>query len=268
MKIIKIFSFFFILTLLTSCQFIKDSFTYKDKTEDFVENLMNKDYDNCIAQMALDSEHGKNTNVDSLKLGLEQFRELIERNFGDGNFDYSLMKAEKMRSTVESNSTPPNTTRAYVEFSNKDEVGVFQLLFDDKTKKIININTLEIKQSKPNMFLFWLVGIIPLGVLFFNIYVIRLIHKSTLNKKWLKYIGVIVLNVPTIIYSAASGLSFMLFNFQFLLGVSFSFMGYLGSVWSFGIPLGGLYWFWKLKIKKKNEDVLTFENNLELPQKQ
>lgn len=248
----KISIFILIITFLTSCQFIQDSFTFKDKTKDFVETLMKKEYDKCVSQMALESEMGKNTNLDTLRLGLEQFRNLIEQNFGNGNFEYSLMKSEKKHSTIESENTPPNTTLALIEFSNNKEFGVFQVLFDDNSKKIININTLEVKEEKPNMLLFWLFGILPLTVLIFNIYVIRQIKKSSLKKKWLKYIAVILLNVPAISYAAVSGLSFKLLNFQILFGVSFSLMGYLGSVWTFGIPLGGLYWWWKLKQHKED----------------
>ena len=208
---------------------------------------MRKDYNKSVQLMALDHETAKNTNVDSLKSGLEQFRTLIGSNFGDGNFEYSLMKSQKKRSTVPGESTPPNTTLAHIEFSNGKELGVFQVLFDDNSKKILNINSLELKAEKPNMLLFWLFGIFPLMVLLFNIYVIREIKRSNLNKKWLKYLAVIVLNVPAISYAAVDGLSYQLLNFQILLGVGFSLMGYLGSVWTFGIPLGGIYWLWKLK---------------------
>lgn len=248
------------LALLTSCDFIKDSFTFKDKTEAFVESLMKKDYDKCISQMALESEMGKNTNIDTLKIGLDEFRTLVERNFGNNKFEYSLMKSEKKRSTIESENTPPNTTLALIEFSNDKEFGVFQVLFDDKSKKILNINTLEVKAPKPNMLLFWLFGLLPLTVLIFNIYVIRKIKKSTLTKKWLKYLAVILLNVPAISYAAVDGLSFKLLNFQILFGVSFSVMGYLGSIWTFGIPLGGIYWLWKLKQRK---DAEVFDTQIE-----
>lgn len=241
------------LSLLTSCEFIKDSFTFKDKTEQFVESMMKKDYDKCISQMALESELGKNTNSDTLKLGLEQFRVLVEKNFGNNKFEYSLMKSEKKRSTVESENTPSNTTLALVEFSNNKDFGVFQVLFDDKSKKILNIKALDVKAPKPNMLIFWLFGLIPLTVLLFNIYVIRQIKKSSLTKKWLKYLAVLIFNVPAISYSAVKGISFGLLSFQILFGISFSVMGYLGSIWTFGIPLGGLYWLWKLKQRKDNE---------------
>ena len=253
MTTLKLSFLILILTLFTGCDFIKDSFTYKDKTKNFVETLMKKDYDNCIAQMALESPMGKNTNIDTLKVGLDNFRTLVGSNFGDGKFEYSLMKAEKKRSTVASENTPPNTTLALVEFSNDKEFGVFRILFDDTSKKIININTLEVKERKPNMLIFWLFGVIPLSILIFNIYVIREIKKSTLSKKWLKYIAVLFFNVPAISYAAVGGLSFKFLSFQILFGISFSAMGYLGSVWTFGIPLGGIYWLWKLKQRRESE---------------
>jgi hypothetical protein len=80
-----------------------------------------------------------------------------------------------------------------------------------------------------------------------------------LTKKWLKYIAVIFLNVPAITYSAVYGLSFNLLSFQILFGISFSYLGYLSSAWTFGVPLGGLYWLWKLS--KKTEDETT-ENEI------
>ena len=58
------------------------------------------------------------------------------------------------------------------------------------------------------------------------------------------------MNVPAISYAAVDGLSYKLLNFQILFGVGFSLMGYLGSVWTFGIPLGGIYWLWKLNQQK------------------
>jgi len=75
----------------------------------------------------------------------------------------------------------------------------------------------------------------------------------------LKYIAVIFLNVPAFTYAAVNGFSFNLLSFQFLLGISFSYMGYLNSAWTFGLPLGGLYWFWKLKMKKLEITNMTDE---------
>jgi len=114
------------------------------------------------------------------------------------------------------------------------------------------------------MIIFWLFGILPLSILLFNIYAIREIKKSTLSKKWLKYLAILFFNVPTITYSAVEGLSYKLLDFQFFFGISFSFMGFLGSVWTFGIPLGGIYWLWKLKQHKINEEFNTETEELSI----
>lgn len=237
------------VSLLTSCDFIKNSFTYKDKTKDFVETLIKEDYTKCIDQMAMTHEMAKNTNIDTMKIGLGNFRQLIVSNWGK-ELEYSFMKSEKKFSTVEGENTPPNTTIALIEFKNKKDFGVLQVLFDDKSQKILNIKTLDVKAPIPSMTYFWLFGLIAICIPIFNIYIIRQIKRSDLRKKWLKYIAVIFLNTPAITYAAVSGLSFKLINLQILLGISFGYMGYLNSYWTFGIPLGGLYWFWKLKQKK------------------
>tara|TARA_R110002049_G_scaffold30345_7_gene103968 strand:+ start:288 stop:806 length:519 start_codon:yes stop_codon:yes gene_type:complete len=169
------------------------------------------------------------------------------------------MTAEKTLSTVEGESTAPNTTLAQIEFSNDTGFGVFEITFDDNSNKILHIKTLDLKEKIPNMTFFWLFGILAICIPIFNIWIIRKIKRSNLKKKWLKYIAVIFLNVPAITYSAVYGLSFSLLTFQILFGISFSYMGYLSSAWTFGIPLGGLYWLWKLN-KKTNDE--TTENEI------
>ncbi len=253
-KITKILALLLIITL-TSCDFIKNSFTYKETTENFVESLIQEDYEKSLTFMATEHEAFKNTNLDTLKSGFPNFRKLIVNNFGE-NLEYKFITANKTFSTVEGESTEPNTTKAQIQFANEKEFGVFEIIFDDNSNKILNINMLDIKEKIPNMLFFWLFGILPILVLIFNIYVIRLIKKSDLKKKWLKYLGVLFFNVPAISFSAVNGLSFSLLSFQIMLGLSFNYMGYLSSVWTFGIPLGGIYWLWKLN-KKINDETIT-----------
>src|SRR5690606_36710667 len=113
----------------------------------------------------------------------------------------------------------------------------------------------------PNMTLFWIIGLIVRCVPNFNIKGIRLIQKSDLRRKWLKYIPVVFFNVRATTYSAVGGFSFSLLSFQILLGMSFNYMGYLNSAWTLGLPLGGLYWLWKTKTKKPDEDLENTEPN-------
>ena len=245
----KIILTFCVISLLTSCEFIKNTFTYKSKVRDFIETIIDEDYDKSIEHFALEHEMFKNSSAEDLKKSLPNFREHVVKNFGT-ELNYSLMKSEKKRSTIEEENTPPNTTIALIQFSNEREFGVLKVLFDDKSGKIININTLNVKQPIPSMTFFWIFGLLAICVPIFNIYVIQLIKRSDLKRKWLKYIGVILLNVPAISYAAINGLSFNLLSFQILFGISFSYMGFLYSYWTFGVPLGGLYWFWKIKQRK------------------
>lgn len=250
------------ISMLTSCEFISNTFTYKDTTKEFVQTLIKEDYNKCVGFMAMEHETAKNTNTDTLKMGLANFRQLIVKNFGT-DLEYSFMSSEKKFSTEQEENTPPNTTVVFVEFSNKKDFGVLKVLFDDKSKKIINIKTLEVKEQIPSMTVFWLFGLLAICVLLFNIYVIRQVKRSNLEKKWLKYIAILFFNVPALTYNAVNGFSFSLLSFQILFGLSFSFMGYLNSAWTFGIPLGGLYWLWKLRQRSDltNQIVTQTEQN-------
>ena len=254
-------TFFLILTVsfFTSCDFINNAFTYKDTTEGFIEALIDEDFTKSLTYMATENEAYKNTNIDTLELSLINIKNVIVQNFGK-DLSYKFISATKTFSTVEDESTAPNTTVAQIEFSNNKEFGVFEVTFDDTSNKILYIKALNFKKKIPNMVFFWLFGILAICIPLFNIWVIRKIRKSNLTKKWLKYISVIFLNVPAITYSAVYGLSFSLLNFQILFGISFSYMGYLNSVWTFGIPLGGIYWLWKLH--KTKSEIVPIENEI------
>ena len=235
--------------LLTSCDFIKNAITYKEKTQGLVETLLKEDYDKVFDHFAMDHEMAKGTDKEAMKSGLATFRESIVKDFGT-ILDYKFMSAEKKWSTGQNKSTPPNTTVALIQYSNNKDFGVFKVLFDDTSGKILTINTLDVKQPIPSMTLFWLVGLIAIAIPAFNIYAIRLVKRSNQKKKWLKYLAILIFNVPAITYAATGGFSFKLLNFQIMLGISFSYMGYLSSAWTVGLPLGGLYWVSKLRRDK------------------
>ena len=249
MRIKQILLTILAVSVLAGCDSISDNFNYRDTTKKFVETLIKEDYNKCVELIAMDNEIAKNTNIDTMKMGLANFRKIIVDNWGT-KLKYSFMKSEKKFSTDKADNTPPNTTVVFVEFNNQKDFGVLQVLFDDKSKKILNIKTLDVKAPIPTMTYFWLFGLIAICIPIFNLYVIRQIKRSDLNKKWLKYIAVFFLNVPAISYAAVNGLSFQLLSFQILLGISFGYMGFLNSYWTFGIPLGGLYWLRKLKQRK------------------
>lgn len=235
---------------MTGCDFIGNIFEYRNTTKEFVERLLQEDYDGCVKLMAMDHEMAKNINVDTMKIGLANFHDLIVNNFGD-ELDYTFMKSVKKFSTNPDENMAPNTTKVLIEFDNGQEFGVFQVLFDDISKKILNIQTLDVKKTIPNLTLFWFFGLLAMCVLTFNIYMIVQVKLSDLKKKRLKYIAIIFLNVPTIGYKALGSILSWELSFQILFGVSFSKMGYMDTAVEFGIPLGGLYCLWKLKTRKK-----------------
>lgn len=247
MKYLKIGIVLLALSLITSCRFFNNAKTYESTTESFIEALKQEDFDTCLSLMQLENGEGQRLDPDNLRVEFIHFKGMLNEHFGEKPYEYVLVKWAKTLSTNPEESTPINTTRAFVEFNNGDEVGVFQLLFDDTSNKILDIRTLDVKVNKPNLLLFWFSALIPLAVLLFNMYVIREIKRSNLPKKWLKYLAVILLNVPSFTYSAVGGVTFHLLYFQFLFGVGFSGQGIIESAWSVGIPLGGLYWIWKLK---------------------
>ena len=219
-------------------------------------NLIDENYDACIDLMALNHELAQDADIEKIKAELPEFRTRIVKNFGT-DLKYSFMEAKKTISTNKEMRTPPNSTLVHIQFENTSEFGVLAINFDDTSGKILNIKTLEIKRSIPNMVYFWLFGIIAICIPAFNIYIIVLIKRSDRKKKWLKYLAVAFLNFPTIAFSALGNLQVNL-SAQFLLGISFNYMGYVNSVWGFGIPLGGLFWLYRLKftnpsIEKREE---------------
>jgi len=197
----------------------------------------------------MEHEMAKGTDREVMKSGLANFGRVVVNDFGK-ELEYSFVAAEKKWSTNEKNNTPANTTTATIQIENKTDYGLLTVLFDDTSGKILNVNKLDLKQPIPDMTVFWLVGIIFLCVPVFNIYVIRLVSKSNLRKKWLKYIAIFLLNIPSIVYLAEGSFTFKALYFQLMCGISFTLLGYANSTWAIGVPLGGIYWLWKLKRKR------------------
>ena len=180
---------------LTSCNLINNYFNYRDTTKQLVNDILKQDYDNAVKLFALEHPSFAGITTDTLKARLPAFRDILVNNFGE-HLDYTMMSTEKKWSTDETENTPPNTTVVLMQFANDKEFGILKVWFDDISKKVIYIKTLDVKQPIPSMTIFWLFGLIALCVPIFNIFVIRQIKRSDLKKKWLKYIAVIFLNVP------------------------------------------------------------------------
>ena len=244
------------ITIFTSCNFINNTIEYNDSSKEFMNTILKQNVDKSLPYFALESEAAKNVDINQMKNGLEEFRTKILDNFGS-ELNYEFISANKHYSSVAENNTPKNTTVVNLQFENETNFGVVEMLYDDNSKKLLNINILDVKQPIPNTSLLYVIGLISLIIPIFNIYVINKIRKSNLSKKWLKYIAVVIFNFPTFIYNVVTGLGFKIFQFTFL-GLGFQATGYLNSVVTIGIPIAGIYWFWKLKDLKK---ISTAANN-------
>src|SRR5687767_2666509 len=88
------------VALFSSCSFIGNAFKYRETTEAFVEHLLAENYNKAIGLIATDHPIAKDTNLDTLKIGLANFREIVVSNFGN-KLDYKFMSAEKKWSTNE-----------------------------------------------------------------------------------------------------------------------------------------------------------------------
>lgn len=243
---------FIILTisLLSSCDFINNTLKYKSSSKEFVKALLKEDYNTSVGFMIVGTEIGS---ADTLKKQLSNARDLIVKNFG-AELEYTLMGSEKKISTIKEENTPPNTTVVIAQISNKKEYGVLRFLFDDTSKKILQLNVLNIKEPVPHMAFFWIFGMFAIAVPIFNIYMVRRIKRSKLTRKWFKYITVIFVNVPSFTCHSNGAITFALLSFQLIFGISFSYMGYINTFWSFGIPIGGLYVL-SLLMKKDDEEL-------------
>ncbi|BAV06331.1 hypothetical protein SAMN05421788_106393 [Filimonas lacunae] len=248
------------IVLLSSCTFTTTTLSYRTTSKEFMQSLMDQDYDKCVSLMALEHPAMKEMNLDAgkLKEGIQNMRAVITGEYGS-QLDFTFMSAEKRWTSSGEGSTLPNTTKVLLQIANKKEFGVIDLVFDDSSKKILSVRQLDVKSAIPSMNSFWLFGLIALCVPLFNIYMIIRVKRSGFRKKWLKYLAIVCLNVPAVLYTAFGGVHIELLDFQILLGFGFNYGGYLNSEWAFGIPLGGLYILWQLYKGKDKLVQMTME---------
>jgi len=239
--------FILIITLLitSGCKHLIDSDAYRDKVIDYTKALIAEEYDHCMDLMATNHEAYGEIDIDLMEKKLPEIRDALVSNFGE-ELKFTSTYVERTIYGENENGLLPNTTGVLVQFENEKEFGNLTIVFDDKTDKIISWTMDNVKENIPNMLPFWLFGLLAICIPIFNLYVIARIRKSSLKQKWLKYLTVIVANIPAVHYSPIGEFGIDLLNFQITLGLSFSFIGYMYSSWTFGIPLGGIYWLRKL----------------------
>lgn len=229
---------------ITSCNLFNNSSTYTSTTKTFTDALLAADYNKCISLINFDAPP-KQSELMQFKVGLDSLRNKIGRDYGT-ELEYSFMSAQKKVSDTAGYTVPENTTLVYIELNNSKYIGVLKVLFDDKSGKIDNIQKVGFMHPVPRMTTFWLFSILAAAVVAYNLYIIVLVYKSKLKMKWLYYLGILVLNVPALQYHVTQGIDLKFFAYQYFLGVGFQHLGYLGSVWAIGVPVGAIIAGFKL----------------------
>jgi len=258
-SIYKLFSFILIILTLTSCQFISNTNSYTDKSVQFLEHLLDGKIDDSYNQFALENDAFKNTDKDALKEGLYQFRSDLISQYGK-EIEFSFLGATKTTYTTQQHQFP-NVTVLNIAFENDTDYGRVEFIFDDNTGKILNVTPDYAKLPIPSMTLHYVCIILGLIILAFNIYTIIKVKRSNFKRKWMIYIGIIFLNFPTIIYNTSTGFDYQIFKFQFFgFGID-AFGTYFSNVF-LSLPIGAIYWFWKVNQLKKEEEFNQFAEDL------
>lgn len=144
-----IYSILFI-ALISSCNVEVETRTkeFENTTKEFVNSLIKEDYDKCIEKTATEIDALKNVPVDTLKASLVNLRTFVIENFGT-DLEYKVTSVQRNLSTSTENGNLPNTTTVLAKLINNKEnyFGEIKLLYDDKSSKIINFNTVSVKQK-------------------------------------------------------------------------------------------------------------------------
>ena len=263
MKLLKlsVIAVIIILSTLSGCTFIGNTFIYKAETKEFIQDLLQADYNKCTTLFDMSAN-----NPDTIKKQLPVFREGIIKAF-DENLDYTFVSAEKtVTNYVFSPGKNSETTEVFMQISNDKIFGLIKVVYNDQTHKIIDIRVSDKTLRVPDMWPFWLFGIIALCVPAFNIYMIIKVRRSNIKTKWPKYMAIIFLNIPSFGFNLLSGFFFKLFGLQLLFGISLSMMGYSSSSWEIGIPIGSLIVLYRLQkglFKTKDSKDLTGDEYIE-----
>jgi len=269
MKHFKILTIiFFAGTFFGSCQFVGKVSKYRSQSIQFMENLMAKQYDKCVAQMVLEQDGNIVLDKDTAMLQLDNLQTILVNSF-TRQVAYTFIRAESPVAYTTSGKKGGDKTYVYIQMDNKRQFGVLQFVFEDSSGKLLSIKPIGRIYAIPDLSNFWLLGLIPLLVLLFNIYVIVLIKRSSVIKKWQKYLLVVLGNFPVFSYSVMAGIGFKLFALLFL-GVAVSTMGYMDYTWQIGLPIGAGYVWWKLHnglytTKEDVENLKKLEESLNSP---
>jgi hypothetical protein len=83
--------------------------------------------------------------------------------------------------------------------------------------------------------------------------------RSSLKLKWLYCIAIVLINAPSIQYGAASGFTFRLWRDQYLLGVNFQKIGFLGAFWEVGIPIAAIFTIVSVILSRRKKVIKPYD---------
>jgi predicted transcriptional regulator with HTH domain len=241
----KIFFLFFSVLCLCSCNSVN-----KEKSIEITQNVAEGNYDAVLNE--LDESVFQAIGKDSLKTILTKMAQQIKLNVGD-DLDYTFLKGEKRVSF----SSDQTNSYSYTEImiSGDEKCYTAKIYYNPTTNKPISIQLSDPYENPYTTSFWWIAAILGLGVLAFNIFTIVKVKKSNLDRKWLMYLLIILLNTPYISSSPekiSAGISII-----HILGFGYAFMGKYSFV-KIGIPIGAFIAWYKMK-KQKQKEVLENE---------
>lgn len=208
----------------------------------FVENIVSGNMLQNLDFIVVDSNTGK----DSAIASFEGMRYRIMNEFGKDVKITSLgyNQAVLLMGSARVQDHFDGLKYSYVQIEDKNRFSVFQLSFAGD--KIVDFGMLNEIYAKPDTQKMWFIGIpILLLVLSFNIFVIFKVYKSNVTRKWIKYMMIACLNLPTIGMSSIGGFFFRFISIR-AMGIGVGWGNYFNTYWAVGIPLGGIVVLWRL----------------------
>jgi hypothetical protein len=207
----------------------------------------------------------KDQNKDSLNMLFDHLRTAIVENFGEKP-EITFMQSNRTFQIIGDRNEKNDTMVLDMQISNGKEFGVFKFSYLLENKKIVDFHMRKFFVPVPHLTVWWLLLILALSVPLFNVYMIVRVKRSNLNRKWLYYISIILINITSIGYHAIFGFFFNIKNIQPLAGFGFAKEGFINTYIVVGVPMGALFALWQLKRNRfvtQEEVQPEIENNPE-----
>lgn len=258
-----VFMFVLVSAILSGCGMKQSLGEVQNTSVAFVEHMVKGDYEQLFTQINWDQE---GLVKDSVIDYFDVLRYRVQSDFGR-DLQYKALGYKQNQLIWTSNPDArqefggkPGVKYSYVQISDPFRFSVFQLGLD-ANNKVLSINMANDIYPIPDSTRFWSIGILLLViVLAFNIFVLVRVYKSDVTRKWLKYLIVVLVNIPAIGSKLMGGWFFKMFSFQ-LMGIGFAAHSYLDAYWVIGLPLGAIIVFWKLRnnLYRTQEDDSFYE---------